>query len=164
MWWGVAMASVYSNLTKLLISSSVVEKEDIVTIQMIGKILSIQFSDLASINDLICKQVDLEVGIVYLTGKYNKYLKVLEDSLEHSKSSMVLGLPKEILGKRVTREVGQAYVTTDEDFKTQQELCTQLRSLCELLYQLSRLVFNRSNKLEMISTNYRRELTADSNS
>lgn len=139
------------------------EEEDIPSVKDLIMSLEAKFNSLGAINDLINKQIELEAGTVYLLYKYTVKLEEATIRYEDEKARIFIGTPDRMFDRKVTRELRESLSTTDESLKQLLEDKTKLDVFCRALQQLQRLVFARDRKLEVISTNYRREIHADEN-
>jgi hypothetical protein len=122
-------------------------------------------TDLKDINEKWEDQVRLEAAVVYLTGKYSNKLQVIESGAEQSEALALLGIPeKNSEGRKLIAADRAAIITTNDKVRELRIRKSVLKALNRDINNLSKIVFGRNQKLENLSINVRREMSADEKS
>jgi hypothetical protein len=152
-----------TNLLRFIITSSCLDKDDILFVKDLIRMIDISLSNLTDLNKQIADQIKIESGCIYLVGKYTEKLNLLEVEKDTLKSKLIIGVPDEMFNKKLTAEKRNAFIITDDDYNKILKEYAVLDAFVKTVNLVQRLIFGRSNKLETISTNYRRELKSDEN-
>jgi len=139
----------------------VTDRDDISVIKNIASKLDIEFSSLSTLNDLISDQIKLESDIIYLISKYSRIHDSVNISLEEMRGIMQMHMPSEFGGRKVTKELSEAIMLSDQNYLKLKREVLKWDNLCRTLQTIQRMIFNRDRKLEIISNNYRKEMKFD---
>lgn len=150
----------YTRLARQLLTGPV-DEEDIVVIKDLVQGLSVTFTSLNAINVLIDKQIELEASIIYLISKYTSKNEHLSVRLKDSRNALVIGMPDVVFDRKVGRDQRIAFIDSDDSHVELRNQAMEMEVFVATLQLMQKLVFYRAHKLELISTNYRRELSSD---
>lgn len=158
------ITSSYIRLLRLILVSKCLEEEDIPEVKKLISKMNIAYQSLNDMNSNINEQIEMEASVIYLIGKYNRLLLHSNSRLDTERSKLLLGVPDEIMSKKLTLVEKKAFADTDDQMIQDKEYSDELSALCSSLQFLQKSVFSRHYKLEIMSTNYRHELKSDENS